>query len=74
MLLLFASTCGLQSLFIICMFAEEVMEMSTVICTEVEVSTQRKAPGVNVHLGEAEVFEWSGEGKGGLHGDVTQQV
>lgn len=36
--------------------------------------TQREAARVDVHLGEAQVFEWPGQGKGSLHGDVTEQV
>lgn len=33
-----------------------------------------EASGVDVHLGEAQVFEGGGQGEGGLHGDVAQQV
>lgn len=36
--------------------------------------TQREASGVDVHLGEAQVFQRGGQGEGGLHGDVAQQV
>lgn len=36
--------------------------------------TQGEAPGVDVHLGETQVFEGGGQGEGCLHGDVTQQI
>lgn len=35
---------------------------------------QGEASGVDVHLGEAQVFERGGQGESCLHGDVTQQV
>lgn len=38
------------------------------------VLTEGEASEVNVHLGEAKVFEGGGEGEGSLHGDVTEQV
>lgn len=36
--------------------------------------TQGEAPGVDVHLGEAQVFERGGQGESCLHGDVAQQI
>lgn len=35
---------------------------------------QGEASGVDVHLGEAQMFERGGQGESCLHGDVTQQV
>lgn len=37
-------------------------------------SAQREPPGVDVHLGEAQVLQRHGESEGRLHGDVAQQV
>ena len=40
----------------------------------VVVLTQRETPGVDVHLGQPQVFQRGGQSKCGLHGDVTQKV
>lgn len=38
------------------------------------ILAQGEASGVDVHLGEAQMFERGGQGESCLHGDVAQQV
>lgn len=47
--------------------------IGTVLVTGGDLA-QREASGVDVHLGETQVFERRGQGEGSLHGDVAQQV
>lgn len=67
--------CTHDSLFV-CV-PEKQCERRTCSCdeaTQAAALTQREASGVDVHLGEPYVLERGGQGKGRLHGDVTQQV